>query len=87
MTKIAKAYGYNIKTIKNNKELEEKLPKILERKGPVFCELMLDPFEVLEPKSSSAKQPDGKIISRPLEDLFPFLPRNDFYENMLIKPV
>jgi acetolactate synthase-1/2/3 large subunit len=87
MTKIAQAYGYKTITINNNRELEKKLPEIMELQGTFFCELMLDPFEELEPKASSTKQNDGKIVSRPIEDLAPFLPRDEFQKNMLIRPI
>ena len=50
-------------------------------------EVMTDPFEVLSPKASSRRLPDGRIVSAPLEDLFPFLPREEFYANMIIPPV
>jgi acetolactate synthase-1/2/3 large subunit len=41
----------------------------------------------LIPRVSSLKKPDGTIISKPLEDLFPFLDRKEFSENMCIDPV
>ena len=87
MTKIAQAYGYRTEKIHNHEELEKKIPEILNREGAIFCEVMLDPFEKLGPKAASEKKDDGTIISKPLEDLSPFLPRKEFYENMLIKPV
>ena len=48
---------------------------------------MLDPFEKLGPKAASKKLPDGTMVSAPLEDLAPFLPRDEFAANMLIPPV
>jgi acetolactate synthase I/II/III large subunit len=53
----------------------------------VLCELMMDPFEMLGPKVSSYKKDDGSIVSKPLEDLYPFLDREEFLSNMLIKIV
>lgn len=52
---------------------------------PTVCEIMLSPNEKMEPKLSSEVKPDGKIVSKPLEDMFPFLPRDEFKNNMLIK--
>ena len=43
--------------------------------------------EKMEPKLSSQIKPDGKMVSKPLEDMFPFLPREIFLENMIIKPI
>lgn len=41
----------------------------------------------LVPRTSSMKLPDGSITSKPLEDMYPFLPREEFLENMIVKPV
>ena len=87
MKKIAACYGYHVDSIKNHRELKEKLAKILKINGPVFCEVLTDPFEVLGPKVASMKMPDGTMISRPLEDLAPFLPRDEFNKNMLIPSI
>ncbi len=40
-----------------------------------------------ETRVSSLKKPDGSIISKPLEDLYPFLDRKEFAENMIVDPV
>ena len=48
---------------------------------------MLDPFEQLGPKAASKRLPDGRMVSAPLEDLYPFLPREEFRANMIISPV
>jgi acetolactate synthase-1/2/3 large subunit len=45
---------------------------------------MLSPTERIEPKLSSELKPDGKIVSKPLEDMFPFLGRDEFKSNMII---
>lgn len=45
---------------------------------------MLNPSEKMEPKLSSELKPDGTMVSKPLEDMYPFLPREEFKENMLI---
>ena len=45
---------------------------------------MLTPDYIFSPKLSSQKMPDGRIISKPLEDMFPFLDREEFKQNMII---
>ena len=87
LEKLATAYGLPFARLSTNVEAEEKLSDILSRKGPVIIEVMTDPFEVLSPKASSKQLPDCRIVSAPLEDLFPFLPRDEFFANMLIPPV
>jgi acetolactate synthase-1/2/3 large subunit len=39
------------------------------------------------PKLSSSKNAEGKIVSKPLEDMYPFLDRKEFHENMYVKPL
>ena len=63
------------------------LPEILAASGPVLIEVMLDPFEIPEPKAASKQLPDGSMVSAPLEDLSPFLPREEFLQNMIVQPV
>ena len=61
----------------------EKLPRIFSVEGPVLVEVMLDPFEILGPKAASKRLPDGTMVSSPLEDMAPFLPREELKENMI----
>jgi len=60
---------------------------VLNHQGPMVCEIMLDPSEKMEPKLSSELKPDGKIVSKPLEDMFPFLERDQFKANMIIPTI
>jgi len=87
MQKIAAAYGIPSYRVANHAELACVLPQILKAEGPVFCEIMCDPLEVVGPKSASKKLADGRMVSSPLEDLAPFLDRNEFMTNMIIEPV
>lgn len=87
MERIAKAFGFDYVKLSNHQELDAKLPSLLEAKGPLFCEMLFDPDEVLEPKSASMQLPDGRIVSKPLEDLAPFLERDEFLANMIVKPL
>ena len=85
--KLAAAYGLPYFRLANNQELDAKLPEIFATEGPVLVEVMLDPFEVLGPKAASKRLPDGTMVSAPLEDMAPFLPREEFAENMLIPAI
>lgn len=84
MRKIAAAYGFRTRLLRTNEEAERLLPGILAESGPVFCEVMTDPMEQLGPKAASTRLPDGRIVSRPLEDLAPFLPDEELKSNMWI---
>ena len=83
--RLAAAYGLKYYRLENNQELDAKLPLVFAEKGAVLVEVMLDPFEVLGPKAASKRLPDGTMVSAPLEDMAPFLPREEFAENMIVK--
>ncbi len=84
---IAKAYGLTAVKIENHENIEEQIKAVLESNEPVICEVMVDPELLTSPKLSSEVKPDGKIVSKPMEDLWPFLDREEFKQNMLIKPL
>ena len=70
-----------------NRDLEGTISRTLAESGPQICEVFLDPEQPFAPKTSSRRLPDGRMVSAPLEDMFPFLDREEFRENMLIPPV
>lgn len=82
--KIAEAFGYPYYCAHSNKEMKEIVDKVLSLEGPVFCEIFTDTKQVWEPKSSTKKLEDGTLVSPPLEDLAPFLPREELEEVMVI---
>jgi acetolactate synthase-1/2/3 large subunit len=85
--KIAKAYGFKAFYLDKTSSIKKEVKKIINSKGPAICEVMIDPMEAVAPKVSSAVGVDGKMFSKPLEDLYPFLPRPEFLKNMIIKPL
>ena len=82
--KIAGAFGYNYIGIHTGDELSDKLDEALKTSDPVLCEVFTDTDQVWAPKSSAKRLPDGTLTSPPLEDLAPFLPREELAENMYI---
>ena len=82
LIEIAKAYKLETYTAKNNNEMEEILPKVLNSKGPVLCELMVLPEETVSPRVMSIKKDDGSIESKPLEDMWPFLNEDEVKNNL-----
>jgi acetolactate synthase-1/2/3 large subunit len=81
---LAKAYGIMHYDISDTGSMKMTIAKVLENKGPVLCHVHLDPEHIFDPKLSSEKKPDGRMISKPLEDMYPFLPRDKLKENMII---
>lgn len=82
--KIAEAFGYPYYSASSNAEMKEVVDKVLSLDGPVFCEIFTDTVQVWEPKSSTKRLEDGTLVSPPLEDLAPFLDREELKRNMFI---
>jgi acetolactate synthase-1/2/3 large subunit len=84
--KIAGAYGIKFFRAGRNKDLEKTLDEVLAYDGPVICEVMTPKDQLIIPTIASAKKEDGTMVSKPLEDMFPFLDRDTFKKEMIIKP-
>lgn len=82
--KIAEAFGYRYFSARSNEEMKLVVDTVLKLNGPVFTEIFTDTEQVWEPKSSTKRLADGTLISPPLEDLAPFLPREELKKNMFI---
>ena len=67
--------------------MKQAVDRAMAEDGAVFCEIFVSPEQVFEPKSATKKLEDGSLFSPPLEDLAPFLPREEVLENLLIAPV
>lgn len=70
--------------IRSNKNLKDKIQKVLNIKGPVLCEVNISYFQKRTPKASSYIDKDGYIKSKPLEDMYPFLSEDEIWKNMHI---
>lgn len=82
--KLAKAFGYPYYSAHSNAEMKRVVDTVLATDGPAFCEIFTDTKQVWEPKSSTKRLEDGSLVSPPLEDLAPFLPREELKKNMFI---
>ncbi|HJX84140.1 MAG TPA: thiamine pyrophosphate-binding protein, partial [Candidatus Angelobacter sp.] len=80
--KLAAAYGFGYSAIANNAELDRGIRAALAMEGPALCEVNISPEQRIFPKASAFRRPDGTFESRPLEDMAPFLPREEIFENM-----
>jgi len=87
LAKISVAYDIPYYAIGNNQELDITINKVLDVQGPVICEVFVDTVQNFEPKSATKRLEDGTLVSAPLEDLAPFLPKEEFLSNMIVKPV
>jgi acetolactate synthase-1/2/3 large subunit len=85
--KVAAAYNIPSIVIENQKNLREDVRRALAMEGLVMVDVHVIPDEVRAPRLQSYQKPDGSFVSKPLEDLFPFLPREEFLANMIVKPL
>ena len=78
--------GFDIPFVKcsNHQEMADKIAEVMAIKGPVICEVIIDEEQSFQPKLSSKQLSDGRIVSPALEDLSPFLSREELSENMII---
>lgn len=83
-SKVAAAFSFPSFQIKTWSDFERTIPAFQELKGPAICEVFMHPEQYFHPKLGLAPQKDGSIISPPLEDLSPFLPRDEIREAMII---
>lgn len=82
--RLAEAFGYPYRSAHSNAEMKETVDWALEQPGAVFCEIFTGTDQAWEPKSSTRRLEDGTLVSPPLEDLAPFLPREELAANMFI---
>ncbi len=83
LEKLSYAYGYPYQRIERNEDLFQ-IKETLEKEGPCICEIMADIEQKFEPKCASRRLEDGTMVSAPLEDLAPFLSREELQEQMMI---
>jgi acetolactate synthase-1/2/3 large subunit len=87
LSKVALSFGLAAHVIEDQTDLRTQVQYVLQMKGPVVCDVNVLRDEVRAPRLQSHQRSDGSFVSKPLEDLFPFLPREEFLENMIIAPL
>ncbi len=86
MVALARAYGIPANRVDDLAGLTAAIDKTLASDGPALLDVVMDPEQTFAPKVIAEKLPDGRLMSKPLEDMFPWLDRAEFLENMLIEP-
>ncbi len=81
--KLAAGFGIPAYEIRTWDQFDEIMPRIQGANGPVICEVYMHPQQLYCPKLSLAPKADGSLVSPPLEDLSPLLPRAELKDNML----
>jgi len=86
-TEVARAYGIASARIDDQADLLGQVRKVLAMPGPVVCVVKVLPDEPRAPRVTSVQLPNGSFASKPLEDLWPFLDREEFRKNMIVPPL
>ena len=76
--KLADAFGIKYFKLDHEATADNVYDEVLNFDGPCICEAVVDPNQNFEPKSSSKVLPDGRIVSPSLDDMAPFLDRDEF---------
>ena len=82
--KVSQAFGFSYLRVARHEDLAATIAAALATDGPVLCEIIIDEHVAFAPKLSAKQHPDGRITSPALEDLSPFLSRDELRDNMLI---
>lgn len=78
MEKLAYAYGVAYRKIDTADGLAGKLKELLTQEGPLIVEAVVDPKQNFEPKLASKAMPDGTMVSPEPDDMYPFLPKEEY---------
>jgi acetolactate synthase-1/2/3 large subunit len=76
--KTAESCGIPVVRITSQENLGEQVASVLAMKGPVVCDVLMAPDQFTQPKVSSRQLPGGQMATMPMEDLWPFLDRDEF---------
>jgi acetolactate synthase-1/2/3 large subunit len=87
LSKVASSYGILPYVIEDQRNLRKDIRTVLDMPGPVVVDVRVIPEEIRGPRVQSVQLADGRFVSKPMEDLWPFLPRDEFRENMIIPPL
>lgn len=84
--KLANAFDIKFYRIDSIKDGQRVLHDILVEQGPAVIDVKINPDMEIIPTNASAMREDGMMISKPLEDMYPFLDRAEFKKEMIIEP-
>ena len=84
LEKISNAYGIDFMRIDNIEELDTKLNQLMAHQGAMICEVICPGNQLLIPRVASMQKEDGTMVSMPFDDMFPFLPRDEYIANCIV---
>lgn len=87
LRKISRAYGIKYFKVSSSRTLPDVIRKVMDFPNAVICEVMCIRNQEIIPSVSAFTKEDGTIVSKPLEDMYPFLDREEFSKEMIVKPI
>ena len=85
IVKIGNAYGIKSIRVNQHEKLARVIDDVLNYDGPIICDVVVPRDLMVMPSVSSKINEDGSMSSRPLEDMFPFLDRTEYRNNLYVK--
>ena len=86
-TKVAEAFGIPAINVSSNAELHGNLDHAINANGPILVNIEMPDMQPLVPRVQTQKTPDGKLLPPAIENMYPFLEREEFLDNMIVPPV
>ena len=87
ITRVAAAYDLPTAHIHDHTDLQKQVRAVLSSAGPIVCAVDVAISEPTSPRVTSMVRPDGTLVSKPMEDMWPFLDREEFRANMIVAPL
>ena len=84
---LAKSFKINSITLKNSSNLKSKISNFLKKKGPGVCQIIMRENQALIPRIQTRMTPEGKFIPTPLDDMYPYLDRDEYKKNVFYKNI
>lgn len=87
ITRVAAAYGIPTAHLRDHSDIRNQVRAVLSAPGPTVCAVDVSPEERTSPRVTSMVRPDGTFVSKPMEDMWPFLEREEFRAMMIVPPI
>ena len=84
---VARAYGIRTVEIHDHSDLHEGIQEALNYDGPVVIAVHTAAEQAVAPRATSMMRADGSMVSRPMEEMWPLLDREEFLANMIVPPL
>jgi acetolactate synthase-1/2/3 large subunit len=81
--KLAKSFGLKSMLLNNGKKIESKIRKFLLSNKPGLCQIDMPSEQELIPRVQTKVSKKGQFLPTDLEDMYPYLDRKEYFQNIL----